>query len=131
MIRRPPRSTRTGTLFPYTTLFRSEAAVMAGVPPLGHKVPMLLCGAAAGEVIAELAPYGMNLEDFGTEIGRATATKMFRSIVVKGLEALFLECVMAASRDRKSVVQGKRVSVRVELGGCRLIKKKKQDKRID
>src|SRR3546814_4107501 len=26
MIRRPPRSTRTGTLFPYTTLFRSWAA---------------------------------------------------------------------------------------------------------
>src|SRR3546814_10378684 len=33
MIRRPPRSTRTDTLFPYTTLFRSvgEAAVMPGV----------------------------------------------------------------------------------------------------
>src|SRR3546814_2582442 len=27
MIRRPPRSTRTDTLFPYTTLFRSSAAV--------------------------------------------------------------------------------------------------------
>src|SRR3546814_14803173 len=27
MIRRPPRSTRTDTLFPYTTLFRSTAAV--------------------------------------------------------------------------------------------------------
>src|SRR3546814_2833397 len=27
MIRRPPRSTRTDTLFPYTTLFRSEAVV--------------------------------------------------------------------------------------------------------
>src|SRR3546814_19304912 len=27
MIRRPPRSTRTDTLFPYTTLFRSRAAV--------------------------------------------------------------------------------------------------------
>src|SRR3546814_14011284 len=27
MIRRPPRSTRTDTLFPYTTLFRSETAV--------------------------------------------------------------------------------------------------------
>src|SRR3546814_13198018 len=26
MIRRPPRSTRTDTLFPYTTLFRSEGA---------------------------------------------------------------------------------------------------------
>src|SRR3546814_8105550 len=31
MIRRPPRSTRTDTLFPYTTLFRSRAAMDAGV----------------------------------------------------------------------------------------------------
>src|SRR3546814_2733354 len=28
MIRRPPRSTRTDTLFPYTTLFRSQSAVV-------------------------------------------------------------------------------------------------------
>src|SRR3546814_13824648 len=31
MIQRPPRSTRTDTLFPYTTLFRSELAKEAGV----------------------------------------------------------------------------------------------------
>src|SRR3546814_17379435 len=31
MIRRPPRSTRTDTLFPYTTLFRSEHAPEAAV----------------------------------------------------------------------------------------------------
>src|SRR3546814_9391802 len=30
MIRRPPRSTRTDTLFPYTTLFRSSARAAAG-----------------------------------------------------------------------------------------------------
>src|SRR3546814_13089318 len=30
MIRRPPRSTRTDTLFPYTTLFRSRGAAGAG-----------------------------------------------------------------------------------------------------
>src|SRR3546814_1857678 len=30
MIRRPPRSTRTDTLFPYTTLFRSQVAMAAG-----------------------------------------------------------------------------------------------------
>src|SRR3546814_14506082 len=30
MIRRPPRSTRTDTLFPYTTLFRSQACVFVG-----------------------------------------------------------------------------------------------------
>src|SRR3546814_10840140 len=30
MIRRPPRSTRTDTLFPYTTLFRSQARMLIG-----------------------------------------------------------------------------------------------------
>src|SRR3546814_10539839 len=34
MIRRPPRSTRTDTLFPYTTLFRSDRAVAAGQLPV-------------------------------------------------------------------------------------------------
>src|SRR3546814_7997239 len=33
MIRRPPRSTRTDTLFPYTTLFRSYSGVHAGQSP--------------------------------------------------------------------------------------------------
>jgi len=75
-----------------------EAAVMAAVPSLGHKVPMLLCGEAVPELVARLSPYGMCLEDFGPEIGRAAAAKMFRSIVVKGLEALFLECALASSR---------------------------------
>src|SRR3546814_12699205 len=35
MIRRPPRSTRTDTLFPYTTLFRSIRVVLAGAPNAG------------------------------------------------------------------------------------------------
>src|SRR3546814_13121781 len=35
MIRRPPRSTRTDTLFPYTTLFRSELTVVWEYPTLG------------------------------------------------------------------------------------------------
>src|SRR3546814_7765851 len=34
MIRRPPRSTRTDTLFPYTTLFRSVAFLVQPVPPI-------------------------------------------------------------------------------------------------
>src|SRR3546814_2694999 len=38
MIRRPPRSTRTDTLFPYTTLFRSKAAYMASAPRLSRRL---------------------------------------------------------------------------------------------
>src|SRR3546814_13349287 len=44
MIRRPPRSTRTDTLFPYTTLFRSRTlndAVVEWHRSLGHPVPDL------------------------------------------------------------------------------------------
>src|SRR3546814_6851698 len=36
MIRRPPRSTRTDTLFPYTTLFRSDAGQLAQAVPLAE-----------------------------------------------------------------------------------------------
>ncbi len=45
-----------------------------------------------------MAPYGMRLEVVSSEVGTAAATKMFRSIVVKGLEALIFECVLGASR---------------------------------
>jgi 3-hydroxyisobutyrate dehydrogenase-like beta-hydroxyacid dehydrogenase len=75
-----------------------EIAVMAPVPPYGHRVPMLLGGESAGELMQMLAPYGMRMEIAATEIGVAAATKMFRSIVVKGLEALVTECVLGASR---------------------------------
>src|SRR3546814_6635572 len=43
MIRRPPRSTRTDTLFPYTTLFRSSAAApMQGLLPFTLCMPLLV-----------------------------------------------------------------------------------------
>src|SRR3546814_4783927 len=40
MIRRPPRSTRTDTLFPYTTLFRSHPRRGRQRPPAGRRVIM-------------------------------------------------------------------------------------------
>src|SRR3546814_1382709 len=43
MIRRPPRSTRTDTLFPYTTLFRSTSTA-TGVAPLSSENSMALGG---------------------------------------------------------------------------------------
>src|SRR3546814_11018593 len=39
MIRRPPRSTRTDTLFPYTTLFRSDRRATAGQASLPNNPP--------------------------------------------------------------------------------------------
>jgi 3-hydroxyisobutyrate dehydrogenase-like beta-hydroxyacid dehydrogenase len=73
-----------------------EAAVMSPVPPFGHRSPMLLGGKAAPGFAELMSPFGMRLDIVSEKVGTAAATKMFRSIIVKGLEALMLECVLAA-----------------------------------
>ncbi len=75
-----------------------EIAVMAPVPPHGHRVPMLAGGRSAQDFADKLAPFGFSIEVIASEVGMAAATKMFRSIIVKGLEALITECVLGASR---------------------------------
>src|SRR3546814_1257306 len=57
MIRRPPRSTRTDTLFPYTTLFRSAGAVLADAaegPGRGARRPGAVGGSRNGAGAAGL-----------------------------------------------------------------------------
>ena len=75
-----------------------EGAIMSPVAPHGHRVPILLGGVHASAFIDLLEPYGMRLEAISDQIGAASAVKMFRSIVVKGLEALLFECVLGASK---------------------------------
>lgn len=73
-----------------------EAAVMASVPPKRLRTPMLLGGRHAAAFIRTMAPYGMDLTDFSPEIGRASSVKMCRSVMIKGIEALTTECMLAA-----------------------------------
>src|SRR3546814_8794165 len=64
MIRRPPRSTRTDTLFPYTTLFRSPEAAHVTVPVI--KVPEgaeQSTQAAFGRILLDLAKSGDPMAD--------------------------------------------------------------------
>ena len=75
-----------------------EIAVMAPVPPHGHRVPMLAGGKAAQEFAELLGPLGFSIEVVAEQVGTAAAIKMFRSVVVKGLEALLTECVLGATR---------------------------------
>lgn len=75
-----------------------EAAILAPVPPQGHRVPILVNGPHEKAFVEQMAPLGMRLEALSAGIGAAAAVKMCRSIVVKGLEALLLECVLGASR---------------------------------
>ena len=75
-----------------------EIAMMAPVPPYHQRVPMLAGGDGAPEFLQKLAPFGISAEIVSREVGTAAATKMFRSIMVKGMEALITECVLGATR---------------------------------
>jgi 3-hydroxyisobutyrate dehydrogenase-like beta-hydroxyacid dehydrogenase len=73
-----------------------EGAVMQPVAKPGIQVPILGGGPHAEELAAILNGYGMNITPVTTEAGRASAMKLCRSIVVKGLEAIMVDCAAAA-----------------------------------
>jgi 3-hydroxyisobutyrate dehydrogenase-like beta-hydroxyacid dehydrogenase len=58
----------------------------------------LICGPHAETISPLLAELGMRLTVVGAETGHAAAIKMIRSVMIKGMEALTLECFLAASR---------------------------------
>ena len=72
---------------------------MAPVQPYGHKVPMLLGGAGANAFADDddAVRHAARGASTARRVGSAAAVKMCRSIVVKGLEALMVECVLAAT----------------------------------
>ena len=73
-----------------------DVAVMAPVEK-GLAVPLLLSGPHAIAAQPLLASLGFsNIRVVGEEVGRASAIKMIRSVMVKGLEALSSECAAAA-----------------------------------
>jgi 3-hydroxyisobutyrate dehydrogenase-like beta-hydroxyacid dehydrogenase len=76
-----------------------DAAIMAPVLPRRRGVPILLAGphAAAGEAVLAAAGF-TDLRIVAGPVGMAAAIKMIRSVMIKGIEALTAECVLAAHR---------------------------------
>jgi len=75
-----------------------EAAVMAALPVKRVATPMLLGGKRAEDVAAGLARMGFAAAAVADTIGVASAIKMCRSVMIKGLEALTVECLLGARR---------------------------------
>lgn len=73
-----------------------EAGVMTSVPPYGIEVPMVLGGPCAADLAAVLARWGMDAKPVSDRLGVASAIKMCRSVMIKGLEALVIESYAAA-----------------------------------
>lgn len=75
-----------------------EGAVMTAVPPYRLKVPLLLGGPDAAALLPRLLELGFSAKLASTRLGVASATKMCRSVVIKGLEAMTVESLTAARR---------------------------------
>ncbi len=69
---------------------------MTSVPPYGIRVPMLLGGPHAEALAHRLRAFGMDATAVSPELGVASAIKMCRSVMIKGLEALVIESYTAA-----------------------------------
>jgi len=75
-----------------------EAGVMTSVPSYGIKVPMLLGGQSAAALAPVLTGWGMDSTVVSDQLGVASAIKMCRSVMIKGLEALVIESYTTARR---------------------------------
>src|SRR3546814_10982599 len=141
MIRRPPRSTRTYTLFPYTTLFRSLRLADAG-HAFGEARPQLLdrleLGRRGGPLVGDL---GQDLllhllhhyleRELALLVGIGVGGLELELVAERGTDEVLVDlrgdragaarvAVVVgrqAGLDRKSGGEGKRGSGRVNLGG--------------
>ncbi len=73
-----------------------EAGVMTSVPPYGMRVPMLLGGKDAAALAPLLVAWGWDVKPVSERLGVASAIKMCRSVMIKGLEALVIESYATA-----------------------------------
>lgn len=80
-----------------------DMAIMAPVHPKRQLTPVLLAGSEAALAAARLGALGMAPRIAGPCVGDASTIKMLRSVMVKGMEALTAECLLAA---RKAGVDG-------------------------
>jgi len=75
-----------------------DVAIIAPIHPKRHKTPLLIAGPYAEGIAPLLREMEMTLKVVPGETGKAAAIKMIRSVMIKGLEALTLECFLAAER---------------------------------
>jgi 3-hydroxyisobutyrate dehydrogenase-like beta-hydroxyacid dehydrogenase len=71
---------------------------IVGTPRDGLALPILASGPAAEAVRDALVPWGMRIEAVGPELGTASAIKILRSVLIKGIEALVDEMMLGARR---------------------------------
>lgn len=75
-----------------------DMAIVAPVYPKLHKAPIFLSGPHADQAAEVLSSLNMDVRVEAGDVGRASSIKMIRSVMMKGIEALTAECILAGRR---------------------------------
>ena len=75
-----------------------DVAIMAPVYPALHQTPLLISGTHMDEALELLDCLEMKASIVEGDVGASSSIKMIRSIMIKGLEALNAECLLAARK---------------------------------
>src|SRR3546814_11526253 len=128
MIRRPPRSTRTDTLFPYTTLFRSHNlgevidATLATIDNPAITLDELMAIVPGPDFPTGATMLGQGGARLAYATGRGSIMMRSNYILEAGRGDRQSIVLTAIPLDRTSVGSGKSVAVRVDTGDRRNIK---------
>ncbi|WP_108660387.1 NAD(P)-dependent oxidoreductase [Acuticoccus kandeliae] len=76
-----------------------DVAVMGPIYPERHKVPLLIAGPHTGDAMAVIERLSMRAGIVEGDVGSASTVKMVRSIMMKGMEALFAELLLSATKS--------------------------------
>ncbi len=91
----PPIKEKIASLVEATGASFVDVAIMGSPLESQHKVATMASGREADLYAQMVTPYGMKVTVVGDRPGRAAAIKMFRSIFMKGIEALVIETLIA------------------------------------
>lgn len=94
----PGRKREAAAIVDASSGYYVDMAIMSPVHPQLHRSPVLLAGQEAKATLPRLEALGMNARLAGTQVGEASAIKMVRSVLIKGIEAVTAECMLAARR---------------------------------
>src|SRR3546814_10537495 len=109
MIRRPPRSTRTDTLFPYTTLFRSSSRrAVRGIAVLQDITARKLAELALADSEERLR-LGMELADFGTYERSEEHTSELQSLMRISYAVFCLKKKKKTTKKKNQLLEVKRL----------------------
>lgn len=75
-----------------------DVGILSPIHPKRHAAPLAIAGAVDDGVRRAIDRFGFDADVFSTEVGDAASLKLLRSIVIKGMESLLIECHQASER---------------------------------